>query len=76
MLSRNDKCVTIGKCKNSWLLFEDDLVLFASFESGLQHALNGFAAACDIAGMKINTSKTYILRETLSNVLCKLADNH
>ena len=60
-LSRTDECVTIKRCKISWLLFADDLVLLASSESGLQHALNAFAIACDIAGMKISTSKTAVL---------------
>ena len=79
-LSRTDECVTIGRCKISRLLFADDLVLLASSESGLQHALNGSAATCDIAGVKISTSKTeillYILRKILSNVFCTLAENH
>ena len=61
-LSQTDECVTIGRCKIRGLLFRDDLVLLASLESGLQYALNGFSAACDIAGMKISTSKTKILR--------------
>ena len=60
-LSQIDECVTIGKCKISRLLFVDDLVLLVSSESGLQHALNGFAAACDIAGIKISTSKLEVL---------------
>ena len=55
-LRRTDECVTIGRYKISRLLFADDLVLLAFSESGLQHALNGFAAACDIAEMKISTS--------------------
>ena len=38
-----------GRCKISRMLFADDLVLLASSESGLQHAINGFAAACGIA---------------------------
>ena len=32
-----------------------------AYESGLQHALNGFAAACNIAGMTTSSSKTEIL---------------
>ena len=60
-LSQTNECVTIERCKISQLLFADDLVLLAFSESGLQHALNGFAAACDIAGMKISTSKTELL---------------
>ena len=44
-LSRTDECVTIARCKISRLLFADDLVLLASSESGMQHALNGIATA-------------------------------
>ena len=69
-LSRNDECVTIGRCKISRLLFADDSVLLASSKFGLQHALNGFAAACDIAGMKISTSKTEILHYSRNPVQC------
>ena len=58
---RNDDCVTIGRCEIRRLLFADNLVLLTSSEYGLQHALNVFAAACDIAGMKISTFKTEIL---------------
>ena len=71
-LSRTDECVTIGRCKISRLLFADDLVLLASSESGLQHGLNGFAAACDIAGMKISTSKTEVLHLSRNPVRCSL----
>ena len=45
----------------------------ASSESGLQHAINSFAAAHDIAGMKTSTFKTGIL-QILSIVLCKSAN--
>ena len=48
----------IGSFKISRLLFADDLVLLADSESGFQRALDGFAAACDCAGMKISTAKT------------------
>ena len=64
-LSRTNECVTIGRCKISWLLFKDDLVLMASFKSGFQHTLNGFEAACDITGMKVSTSKTEVLHLSL-----------
>ena len=60
-LSRTNEKVTIGRCKISRLLFADDLVLLASLESDLLHALNGFAVARDIAGIKISTSKTEVL---------------
>ena len=72
-LSRTNNCVTIGKCKISPLFFADDLVLLVSSESRLQHTLNGFAAACDIAGMKISTSKTEVLHLSRNPVQCSLA---
>ena len=50
--SQADECATIGNCKISRLLFADDLVLLSSAEFGLQRALNGFADACNTAGMK------------------------
>ena len=71
-LSRTDECVTIGRCKISRLLFADGLVLLASSESGLELALNGFASACDIAGMKISTSKTEVLHLSRNLVQCSL----
>ena len=71
-LSRTDECVTIGSCKISRLLFADDLVLLSSTESGLQRALNGFAAACTTAGMKISTSKTEVLHLSRKPVQCSL----
>ena len=48
----------IERYKISQLCFADDLVLLVSNESSFQHTLNGFATTCDIAGMKISTSKT------------------
>ena len=62
----------IERCKISQLLFANDLVLPASSESGLQHTLNGFAAACDIAGMKISTSEIEILHLLRNPVQCSL----
>ena len=46
--------------------------MLASSESGLQHALNGFAAACDIAGMKISNSKTEVIHVLRNPVQCFL----
>ena len=71
-LSGNDKCDTIGRYKISRLLFVNCLVLLASSEAELQHALNSFAAACDIAGMKISTFKTEILHLSRNPVQCFL----
>ena len=70
-ISQTHECVTIGKGKISLLLFGDDLVLLTS-ESGLQHKLNGFVAACEIAGMKISTSKAEILHFSRNPVQCSL----
>ena len=49
--------------------FADDLVLLASSESGLHHALSGFSAACDIAGMKTSASKTEVLHLSRNPVM-------
>jgi len=56
--SRVEDCVTVGSCRIIRLLFADDLVLLASSQQDLQHALDRFSAACDRAGMKISTKKT------------------
>ena len=69
-LSRTDDCDEIGRCRISLLIFTDDLVLLASSESGLQHTLNGFAAACDIAGMINSTSKTEVLHLSRNPIQC------
>ena len=71
-LNQTDECVTIERCKISRLLFENDLVLLASSESGLQHAINGFAVTCGIAEMKISTSKTEVLHLPRNPVQCSL----
>ena len=71
-LSRTDECVMIGRWENSRLLFEYDLVLLASSESDLEYVLNSFPAACDIAGMKISTSKSEVLYLSKIPVQCSL----
>jgi len=53
-------------------LFTDDLVLLSSTESGLQRALNNFAAACDIAEMKNSSTKTEVLRLSRNPDQCSL----
>ena len=70
--SQTSECVRIGSFKISRLLFADDLVLLADSESGLQRALDGFAAACDYAGMKISTAKTEVLHLSRKPVQCSL----
>ena len=71
-LRQTDECVTIGSCKISCSLYVDDLVLMTSSKFGLQHALNGFAAACDIGEMKISTSKSEILHLSRNLAQCSL----
>ena len=65
-------CATIGKSKTSRLLFADDFVLLAFSESGFRHPLNSFAAACDIVGMKISTSKIEVLYLSRNPAQCSL----
>ena len=66
-VSRSEDARLVG-----WLLFADDIVLLAFSESGLQHALNGFAAAYDVAVMKIITSKTEVLHLSRKRFQCFL----
>ena len=79
--SQADECATIGNCKISRLLFADELVLLSSTESshstesGLQHALNSFADACNTAGMKISTAKTEVLHFSRNPDQCVLQVN-
>ena len=56
--SQTNECIKIGSFKINRLLFADDLALLADSESGLQRALDGFAAVCNYAGMKVSTAKT------------------
>ena len=74
-LNWSAECVTMKRCR---LLFADDLVWVNFSESALQHGLNVFVAASNIAGMKLALPKLryYIFRETLSKVLLILAECH
>ena len=64
--------------EDGFKFFKDDLVLLDSFESSIRCALNGFAAGCDIAEMKISTFNTEVLRlsKNLTNVFWRLAEYH
>ena len=70
--SQTNECVTLERCQISQLLFADDLVLPAFSKSGLQHALNGFAATCNITEMKVKISKTELLHFSRNSVQCSL----
>ena len=54
------------------MAFADDLILLAESETGLQRLLDGFAAACDNAGMKISTAKSEVLHLSRNPVKCAL----
>jgi len=66
------KVVAVSNCNIRRLLFANDLVLLASFEQGLQHALHWFSAACDQAGMKISIKKTEVLCLYRNLIQCML----
>ena len=59
--SRVDEDVTAGSYRINRLLVADDLVMLASSQQCLQHALDRFSAACDRAGTKISTKNTEVL---------------
>ena len=46
--------------------------MLADSESGLQRALDGFATACDYAGIKVSTAKTEVLHLSRKPVQCSL----
>ena len=54
------------------MLFADDLVLLASRKVDLQHSLDRFETACDLAVMKISTSKTEVLCISRQPMTCNL----
>jgi len=59
--SRVEEDVMVGSCRINRLLLADELVLPASSQQSLQHALDRFSATCDRAGMKINTKNSEVL---------------
>jgi len=59
--SRVDEGVTVGSCRINHTLYADELVLVVSSQQSLQHALDRFSAACDRAGMKINSKNIGVL---------------
>ncbi|KAI3354196.1 hypothetical protein L3Q82_018734 [Scortum barcoo] len=56
--SHREESVQLGDLRISLLLFADDVVLLASSDCDLQHALEWFAAKCEAVGMKGRTSKS------------------
>ena len=68
--------MTVPRSENAQLVgCFSQMILFcwpASFDSGLQHALNGFKNAYDIVVIKISTSKPEILHLSRNPVQCSL----
>ncbi|KAK3543164.1 hypothetical protein QTP70_012267 [Hemibagrus guttatus] len=50
--------VRFGDHRISLLIFADDVVMLAPSSLDLQHALGRFAAECEVAGMRVSTSKS------------------
>ena len=64
--------VRFGDGRVSSLLFADDVVLLAPSNSDLQLLLGRFAAECEVAGMRISTSKSEAMVLDRKKVACPL----
>ncbi|KAK3543983.1 hypothetical protein QTP70_032745, partial [Hemibagrus guttatus] len=64
--------VRFGDHRISSLIFADYIVLLAPSSLDLQHALGCFAAECEAAGMRVNTSKSEAMVLDLKKVACTL----
>uniref|UniRef100_A0A672FD98 Reverse transcriptase domain-containing protein n=1 Tax=Salarias fasciatus TaxID=181472 RepID=A0A672FD98_SALFA len=70
--SQGPEGVRFGDHRISSLLFADDVVLLASSNQDLQHALGRFAAECEATGMRISTSKSEAMVLDRNKVACPL----
>ncbi|XDV52909.1 hypothetical protein PO909_021551 [Leuciscus waleckii] len=70
--SQGPEGVRFGDDTISSLLFADDVVVLASSDQDLQHALGRFAAECEAAGMRISTSKSEAMVLSRKRVACPL----
>ncbi|KAK3532460.1 hypothetical protein QTP86_018448, partial [Hemibagrus guttatus] len=64
--------VRFGDHRISSLIFADDVVLLAPSSLDLQHALGRFAAECEVAGMRVSTSKSEAMVLDRKKVACTL----
>ncbi|KAK3510915.1 hypothetical protein QTP70_025543 [Hemibagrus guttatus] len=64
--------VRVGDDRISSLIFADDVVLLAPSSLDLQHALGCFAAECEVAGMRVSTSKSEAMVLDRKKVACTL----
>ncbi|KAI3355172.1 hypothetical protein L3Q82_017871 [Scortum barcoo] len=73
--SQGPEGVRFGNHRISSLLFADDVVLLASSSQDLQHVLERFAAECEVAGMRISTSKSEAMVLDRKRVACPMVMN-
>ncbi|TWW70800.1 hypothetical protein D4764_17G0002830 [Takifugu flavidus] len=70
--SRGVEGVEFSGRKISSLLFADDVVLLAPSNRDLQQMLGRFATECEVAGMRISTSKSESMVLTRKKIECLL----
>ena len=70
--SRGEESVRFGDLRIASLLFADDVVLLATSDRDLQHALGRFAAECEAVGMRVSTSKSEAMVLCRKTVECSL----
>ena len=69
---RGEESVRFGDLRIASLLFADNVVLFATSDRDLQHALGGFAAKFEVVGMRVSTSKSEAMVLCWKTVECSL----
>ncbi len=70
--SQGPEGVGFGEHAISSLLFADDVVVLATSDQDLQHALGRFAAECEAVGMRISASKSEAMVLSRKRVACPL----
>ncbi len=70
--SQGPEGVGFGDDAISSLLFADDVVVLATSDQDLQHALGRFAAECEAVGMRISASKSEAMVLSRKRVACPL----
>jgi len=64
--------VWFGNFRDAILFFADDVVLLAFSSQELQRTLERFAAGCEVAGMKVSSSKYKAMVLNWKKVECSL----
>ena len=65
----------MGNARVESLLFADDVARLTPSSSGLQRALDRFAAECIMAGMQISTKKTEVVVLSRQKEQCAVSVN-